>query len=83
MRKSLEFARDMSFMNLKALSYACNVVLALNVHRQSPTYIGSIIGDCISFNVCFRSLNFLHARRKANHASRYLTKYALHNLDYT
>ncbi|KEH19367.1 hypothetical protein MTR_8g051775 [Medicago truncatula] len=43
MRKGLEFATDMSFLNLIAESAASNVVLALNVHLQSPNYVGSII----------------------------------------
>jgi len=39
----------MSFLNVIAESDASNVVLTLNVHQQSPTYIDSIIGDSISF----------------------------------
>jgi len=53
MQKHLEFAKDMSFLNLIAESYASNVVLALNGHKKSPTYVDYIIGDCISFNICF------------------------------
>ena len=82
MRKGLEFAKDMSFLNLIAESNVSNMVLALNAHQQSPTYIGSIIGDCISFNVCFCSLNFKHVKREANQVAHYLAKwYDLHNLD--
>jgi hypothetical protein len=33
MRKGLEFAKDMSFLNLIAESDGSNVVLALNVHQ--------------------------------------------------
>jgi len=69
-------------MNLIAESKASNLVLALNAHQQSPTYVDSIIKDSISFNVCFRSLNFLHVRNETNQAAHYLAKYALHNLDY-
>ncbi|AES87499.1 hypothetical protein MTR_4g028270 [Medicago truncatula] len=50
MRKGLKFAKEMSFLNLIAESDALNVVLALNVRQQSPTYVGYKIGDCISFN---------------------------------
>ena len=39
MRKGLEFAKDMSFLNLIAESYASNVVLALNVHNNLPTML--------------------------------------------
>jgi hypothetical protein len=53
----------------------------LNAHQQSSTYGGSIIGDCISFSVCFRSLIFLHVRREPNQTAHYLAKHALHNLD--
>jgi len=81
MRKSLEFAKDMSFLNLIAKSDASNVVLALNAHQLSPNYVDSIIQDCISFKDSFRSLNFLHVRREANQAAHYLAKYALKNLD--
>jgi len=66
MRKGLEFAKDMSFLNLIAESDVSNVVLALNAHQQSPNYVGSIIRDFISFKGSFRSLNFLHVRRDAN-----------------
>lgn len=55
MRNDLEFAKYMSFMNLIAESDDSNVVLTLNTHQQSSTYVDSIIEDCISFNVCFRS----------------------------
>jgi len=58
-----------------------NVVLVLNVHQQSFTYFGSIIEDCINFNVCFCNLNCLHIRREANQTAYYLAKYALHNLN--
>jgi len=81
MRKSLEFAKDMCFMNLIAELDISNVALTLNTHQQSSTYARSIIEDCISFNVCFRSLNFLHVRREANQTARYLAKHDLHNLD--
>ena len=81
MRKGLEFAKDMSFMNLIAESDASNVVLALNAHQQSSNYVGSIIRDCISFIGSFHSLNFLHVRREANQAAHYLAKYTLKNLD--
>ena len=81
MRKGLEFAKDMSFLNLIAESDASNVVLALNAHQQSSNYVDSIIRDCISFKGSFRSLNFLHVRREANQAAHYLAKYALKNLD--
>jgi len=60
MRKELKFAKDMCFLNLTAESNASNVVHALNTHQQYPNYVGSIIGDCINFNVFFRSLSFLH-----------------------
>jgi len=53
MWKSLEFAKDMSFLNLIGESDTSNVVLALNAHQQSLTYVGSIIRDCISFKVVF------------------------------
>ena len=81
MQKGLEFAKEISFMNLIAESDASNVVLALNAYQQSPNYVGSIIRDCISFKGSFRSLNFLHVRREANQAAHYLTKYDLKNLD--
>jgi len=55
--------------------------LTLNAHQQFPTYVGSISGDCISFNVSFRSLHFLYVRREANQTVHYLAKYVLHNLD--
>jgi len=32
---------------------ASNVVQALNTRQQHPNYVGSIIGDCINFNVFF------------------------------
>ena len=57
------------------------MVLALNVHQQPPNYVGSIIRECISFMSNFRSLIFLHVRRKTNQAAHYLAKYALKNLD--
>ena len=81
MRKGLEFAKDMSFLNLIAESDASNVILVSNAHQQSPHYVGSIIRDCISFKGSFRSLIFLHVRREANQAAHYLAKYALKNLD--
>jgi hypothetical protein len=57
------------------------VILALNTHQQSSTYVGSIIEDCISLSVCFGSLNFLDVRREVNQAAHYLAKHDLHNLD--
>jgi len=81
MRKSLEFAKDMSFLNLIAESVASNVVLALNVHRQSLSYAGFIIRDCISFKGSFCSLNFLNVRHEVNQTTHYLAKYALKSLD--
>ena len=81
MQKGLEFAKDMSFLNLIAESDVSNVVLALNAHQQSPNYVGSIIRDCFSLKGSFRSLNFLHVRREANQAAHYLAKYALKNSD--
>jgi len=81
MRKGLEFAKDMSFLNIIAESDASNVVLALNAHQQSLNYVGSIIRDCISFKGSFRRLIFLHVKRKGNQATHYLAKYALKNLD--
>jgi hypothetical protein len=81
MRKGLKFAKDMCFMNLIAESDASNVVLALDTHQQSSTYVGSIIEDCINLSVCFRGLNFVHVRHEANQAAHYLAKHALHNLD--
>jgi len=64
MQKGLEFAKDMSFLNLIAESDAFNVVLALNAHQQSPNYVGSIMRDLISFKGSFRSLNFVHVSVK-------------------
>jgi len=61
----LEFAKDISFLNLIEESDASIVVSTLNVHQQSSTYVDSI----------------LHVRREANQAPKYLTKYALYNLD--
>ena len=80
MQKCLEFVKQMYFLNPITESDTSNVVLALNAHKQSPTYVGSIIGDCISFNVCFCSLNFLHLRCEANQVVHYLTKYVHHDL---
>ena len=80
MRKGLEFAKDMSFFILIAKSDVSNVLLALNVHQQSPNSVGSIIRDCVSFKGSFRSLNFLHVRREVNQAAHYLAKYVLKNL---
>jgi len=80
MLKSLEFAKNMSFINLAAELDASIMVSALSAHQQSPTYVGSIIEDCINFNVCLRFF-FLHVRRETNQRVHYLTKYALHNLD--
>lgn len=57
------------------------MVLTLNTHQQSSTYVGSIIEDCIILSVCFHSLNFLHVRSETNLAAHYLAKHALHNLD--
>jgi len=71
----------MSFLNLIEEVDASNVVLALNSHQQYSTYVGSIIGDCIRFNVCFHGLNILHVRCEANQPAHYLAKYALHNFD--
>jgi len=51
----LEFRKFMYFLNLIVESYVFDVVLALNGHQQSRTYVGSIIDDCINFNVCFHS----------------------------
>ncbi|AES80502.1 hypothetical protein MTR_7g081250 [Medicago truncatula] len=73
MQKVLKFAKDMSFY--ESYGRIRHVVLTLNTHQQSSTYIGSIIEDCISFNVCFRSLNFLHVRCEANQATNYLAKH--------
>ncbi|KEH26255.1 hypothetical protein MTR_6g048490 [Medicago truncatula] len=42
--KDLEFAKDICFI---AESNDSNVVLTLNTHQQSSTYISSIIKDCI------------------------------------
>ena len=81
MWKGLEFAKDMSFLNLIPESDAFNVVLVLNAPQQSSNYVGSIIRDCISFKGSFHSLNFLHVRREANQTAHYLAKYALKNLD--
>ena len=58
MWKGLEFAKDMSFLNLIPESDAFNVVLVLNAPQQSSNYVGSIIRDCISFKGSFRSLIF-------------------------
>jgi len=54
----------------------------LNAYQHSPTYVGFIIGYCISFNGCFRSLIFLYVRSEVNQAPRYLAKYVIRNLDY-
>jgi hypothetical protein len=43
--------KDMYFMNLIEEYDVFNVVLALNTHQQSFTYVGSIIEDCISLSV--------------------------------
>lgn len=64
-------------MNLIAESDVSNVVLTLNAHQQLPSYVGSIIINCISFNVSFCSFIFLHVRHEANQADCYLAKYAL------
>jgi hypothetical protein len=62
-----------SLQNLEiAESLACH---------QSPTYVGSIIGYCISFNCSFCSLIFLHVKREAKQVAHHLAKYDLHNLD--
>jgi len=53
----------------------------LNVRQQSPVYIDSVIGDCNSFNVCFRSFNFLHVMRKGNQVGHYLAEYIFRNLN--
>jgi len=58
----------MYFLTLIAKSNVFNVVLALNGRQHSPTYVGSNIGDCISFNGSFCSLIFLHVWRDANQA---------------
>jgi len=59
MQNGLKFMKDMSFLNLIVKSDASNVILALNVHQQSPNYVDSIIRDCISFKGVFCSLNFV------------------------
>ncbi|PNX88593.1 hypothetical protein L195_g044699 [Trifolium pratense] len=51
MRKGLEFAKDMSFLNVIVESDASNVILTLNHHQQSFYYVGSIIEDCCNSNV--------------------------------
>ncbi|PNY16768.1 hypothetical protein L195_g013493 [Trifolium pratense] len=45
--KGLEFAKDLSFVNLIAESNASNVILASTNRRQSSHYVGSIIEDYI------------------------------------
>jgi hypothetical protein len=70
----------MSFLNLMIELNAFNMVLTLNDCQQSFTYVGSIIGDYISFNVYFCSLSFLHIMREANQTAHYLAKCALYNL---
>jgi hypothetical protein len=82
MRKSLEFAKDISFVNLIAESYASNVVLSLNNHQQFPHYVGSIIEDCLNFKVSFHSLNLVHVRHEANQVADYFVKYILYNSSY-
>ena len=79
MWKELEFAKDMCFLNLIAESDTSNLVQALNTRLQYPNYVESIIGDCINFNVFFRSLSFLHVRHEANQVAHYLAQYFLHN----
>jgi len=80
MRKGLEFAKDMSLMDLVAESNASNVVLALNVRQQSPNYVGSIIRDCVSFKGNFCSLNFSHVSHEANQSTHYLAIYTLNEI---
>ena len=55
------------------------MVQVLNTHQQHPNYVRSIIGDCINFNVFFRSLRFLHVRRESNQTAQYQAQYSLHN----
>jgi len=58
----LEFAKDMSFLNLITESDASNVILTLNAPQHSSNYVASIIRDCINFKGSFRGLIFLHGR---------------------
>ena len=80
MRKGLEFAKDMSFFILIAKSDVSNVLLALNVHQQSPNSVGSIIRDCVSFKGNFCSLNFSHVSHEANQSTHYLAIYTLNEI---
>jgi len=65
MQNGLELAKDVSFLNLIAESGVFNVVLRMNVHQQSSTYVISIEW-CIDFDVCFHRLNFVHFRLTPN-----------------
>jgi hypothetical protein len=80
MWKSLKFAKDIFFLNLRAELNGSNIVIKLNNHQQSIYYVVLIFEDCIDFNVYFRILNFLHIKRKINQIAHYLAKYALYNL---
>jgi len=53
MRKGLEFAKDMSFLNLIAGSDTSNVVLALNAHQQSPTILALLFEIVLVLKVVF------------------------------
>jgi len=80
--EEFEICKRHVFFNLIAESNASNVVLTLNAHPQSLIYVGSIIENSISFDVCFCSLIFfLHVRHETNQAAHYLAKYVIYNLD--
>jgi len=80
MRNGLEFVKFKSFLNLIEELDASNVVLMLDAHQQSLTYVGSLLMIVLVL-IIFRSLKFLHVRCKANQTAYYLSKYSLHNLD--
>lgn len=49
----MKLTKHMFLLNVIAESGASNMVLTLNIHQQSPTYVGSIIRGCINLMFAF------------------------------
>ncbi|KAJ1404319.1 Ribonuclease H-like superfamily [Sesbania bispinosa] len=82
-RMGIQFAKELSFLNLQVESDCLAAVSTIHQGGSLPSPISLIASDCLSFRSCFSFLDFLHIRRSQNNVAHSLAKVACSAPDQT
>lgn len=71
MRNASEFARDMGFLNIQAETDSMQVVLAMKSRKQTHSYFGRLITDCLNMSHAFANFMLLDGNKLAHKLAKY------------